>query len=161
MIAAFLESIKYVGHMWPVAILRILLGYKYLDGAIARIQEGYLEHAYISERLILTTGEVAASSSLYYDIFKGLAQTQWLAMTYVFIGIELIVGAAYLIGYCVRMAGILGLILSLHIFLFFDFPSAPAQVYLFYIHLLFLFLGAGRCLGLDYYFYKSRRGLLW
>ena len=158
MFAAFLESIKYVGHMWPVAIVRILLGYQYISIVLARLQSGYFQHAYISERLKLTGIE---STSFYFEIFKSLIQSQWLIMTYVLVGIEVLVGISYILGFGVRVASFLGMILSLHIYFYFDFITSPGQLYVFYVHLLFCLLGAGRCLGLDYYFFKSRRGLLW
>ncbi len=159
MLASFLESIKYVGHMYPVAFVRIILGYQSISTVLTRINSGYLEHPYISERLNLSmAGE---SSGLYFEIFKSLIQSQWLAMTYVLLLFETIIGVSYILGFGVRIASLLGMLLSLHIYFFFEFQSSPGQIFLFYIHLLFLMLGAGRCLGLDYYFFKSRRGLLW
>lgn len=160
MVASYLESIKYVGHMWPVAIIRIILGYQYLSMVIARIQTGYLQHAYISERLNLSEADIAAPS-LYFELFKNLIQSQWLIMTYILLGFEILIGLSYVLGFGVRIASLLGMFLSFHIFIYFDFQTSPGQIYIFYIHLLFCLIGAGRCLGLDYYFFKSRRGLLW
>ncbi len=158
MLASFLESIKYVGHMYPLAFVRIILGYQSLSMAFFRINNGYLEHATISDRLNLSPG---GGGGLYFDLFKSLIQSQWLLMTYVLITLEIFIGISYILGFGVRVAALFGMFLSLHIYIYFDFATAPGQLYLFYIHLLFLMLGAGRCLGLDYYFYKSRRGLLW
>ena len=159
MLASYLESIKYVGHMYPVAFVRILLGYQAISMVISRINTGYLEHAYISERLNLSVG--GESPSLYFQLFKSVIQGQWLAMTYVLIFFEILIGLSYILGSGVRVASLLGMLLSLHIYLYFDFQSSPGQIYLFYVHLIFFLLGAGRCLGLDYHFFKSRRGLLW
>lgn len=157
MLASFLESIKYVGHMWPLAIVRIILGYQYISLVVARLQSGYLEHAYISERLKLT----ATETSFYFDVFKNLVQSHWLIMTYILIGFEFCIGVSYILGFGVRVVSLIGMLLSLHIYFYFDFTISPGQIYCFYIHLLFCLLGAGRCLGVDYYFFKSRRGLLW
>lgn len=159
MLASYLESIKYVGHMYPVAFVRILLGYQSLSMVVSRINTGYLEHAYISERLNLSAG--GENPGLYFELFKNLIQGQWLPMTYILIISEIAIGCSYILGFGVRIASLLGMLLSLHIYLYFDFQSSPGQIYLFYVHLLFFLLGAGRCLGLDYYFFKSRRGLLW
>lgn len=145
--------------MYPVAFVRIVLGYQYLSMVISRVNNGYLDHPYISERLNLSMG--GGSSGLYFEIFKSLIQSQWLVMTYVLILLEVVIGISYILGFGVRIASLLGMILSLHIYFFFEFQTSPGQVYLFYVHLLFFTLGAGRCLGLDYYFFKSRRGLLW
>lgn len=160
MFASYLESIKYVGHLFPVAFVRIVLGYQYLSMVLGRIQSGYLEHAYLSDRFKLTTTSEPVMG-LYYEVLKGIVQPYWLVATYMLISIEIIIGLSYILGFGVRVASLLGMILSLHMFLYFDFQSSPGQYYMFYIHLLFFMLGAGRCLGLDYYFYKSRRGLLW
>ncbi|MCB0378591.1 MAG: hypothetical protein KDD33_08875, partial [Bdellovibrionales bacterium] len=81
--------------------------------------------------------------------------------TYLLLGCELIIGISFILGLGVRFTSLLGALLSLHMYSYFDFPSGPGQIYLFYIHVLFLLVGAGRCLGFDYYFFKSRRGLLW
>jgi len=160
MLASFFESIKYVGHMWPIAIIRIVVGYQYLSLMSARLQKGYLEHAYISEQLNLSESEVL-SSGIYFDLFKSLIQSQWLVMTYVLLSVEAFIGLSYILGLGVRVTSLLGVFLSLHIFLYFEVVVGAGQIYLLYIHLLFFLIGAGRCLGLDYYFFKSRRGLLW
>lgn len=159
LLASYFESIKYVGHMWPVALVRIALGYQYLSIVVARIQTGYLKHAYVSEKLNL--GDTNLSAGVYFEIFKNAIQSQWLAMTYILIGIEVVIGVSYILGLGVRIASLLGMMLSLHMYLFFDPATSSGQIYLFYVHLLFCLLGAGRCLGFDYYFFKSRRGLLW
>ncbi len=160
MLASFFESIKYVGHMWPVALIRIVVGYQYLSLLSARLQKGYLEHAYISEQLNLSEAHVLASG-LYFELFKSLIQSQWLVMTYVLLTIEGLIGVSYVLGLGVRITSLLGVFLSLHIFLYFELVVGSGQIYLLYIHLLFFLIGAGRCLGLDYYLFKSRRGLLW
>jgi thiosulfate dehydrogenase [quinone] large subunit len=160
MLASYLESIKYVGHMYPVAFVRLLIGWHYLSNVLSRVNTGYLEHAYISERLNLSVGNELASG-IYFDLFKNLIQSHWLIMTYVLIFFEVLIGFSYILGFGVRIAGLLGMLLSLHIYFYFEFPMSPGNIYLCCIHFLFVSVGAGRCLGLDYYFFKSRRGLLW
>lgn len=160
MLASFLESIKYVGHMYPLAFVRIVLGYQSLSMVLSQINSGYLEHAYLSERLNLSPGE-SGNTGIYFELFKNLIQSQWLFMTYMLLTVEVIIGISYIVGFGVRIASLLGMLLSLHFYFYFDFSTSPGQIYLLYIHLLFFMLGAGRCLGIDYYFYKSRRGLLW
>lgn len=145
--------------MWPVALVRIALGYQYLSLVVSRIQTGYLKHAYVSEKLNL--GESNAAGGVYFEIFKNAIQSQWMAMTYVLLGIEILIGVSYILGLGVRIASLFGMILSIHMYLYFDLTTSSGQIYLFYVHLLFCLLGAGRCLGFDYYFFKSRRGLLW
>ncbi len=160
MVASFLESIRYVGHMWPLALVRIFIGFQAVSKVLEHVQTGYLDHPYISERLNLTEGPQIAFG-IYFEVFKSLIQSQWYLMTYVLIILQLIVGLSYILGLGVRIASLIGMILSIHLYLFFEFASSPGEIYLFYIHLLFCLLGAGRCLGLDFYFYKSRRGIIW
>jgi thiosulfate dehydrogenase (quinone) large subunit len=61
----------------------------------------------------------------------------------------------------VRPAAILGAILALN-FIYFGGPDNTAlqQTHLV-LFIVLGWLGAGRCLGLDYYFYKRQRGLWW
>ena len=117
MLASFLESIKYVGHMYPVAFVRIVLGYQSLAMVVSRVNTGYLENAYISDRLNLSSGGEA--SGLYFDLFKSLIQGQWLMMTYVLIIFEVIIGCSYVVGFGVRVASLLGMLLSCCICIFF------------------------------------------
>ncbi|MCB0379263.1 MAG: hypothetical protein KDD33_12290, partial [Bdellovibrionales bacterium] len=77
MLVAFLESIKYVGHLWPVALIRVVLGYQYLKLFFLRLQSGYLDHAYISERLDISHPPTGLGG-IYFDVFKSLIQSQWL-----------------------------------------------------------------------------------
>lgn len=160
MLASYFESIKYVGHLWPVALIRITVGYQYLSLVLARIQQGYFEHAYLSEQLDLS-GQTGLSSSLYFELLKGTVQGQWLLVTYVLVVSEILIGLSYVLGFGVRLTSLLGILLSFHFYLFFDASFSAGQQYLILLHTLFCLIGAGRCLGLDFYFYKSRRGLLW
>jgi len=146
--------------MYPVAFVRLIVGWHYLSSVLTRINSGYLDHAYISERLNLSAGGELAPG-FYFDIFKSLIQGQWLLMTYVLIALEVVIGISYILGFGVRIASVLAMMLSLHIYFYFDFAASPGHIYLFCIHFLLFSVGAGRCFGLDYYFFKSRRGLLW
>ena len=143
---------------WP--LIRIIFGYRYISLALDRIRAGYLEHAYISEYFNLSGSDLRIPD-FYFQLFKNLVQSQWFQLTCVFISLEVLIGISYVLGFCVRLAGLFGIILSFHIYLFFSAQYGTGQIYMFYLHLLFLLSGAGRCLGFDYYFFKSRRGLFW
>lgn len=160
MIVTYLESIKYIGHLWPVALMRIFIGTLYTRMALHRIQDGYLDEPYLGEKMGLGLDSVT-SGGPYYEFLQSFIQNQWYSASMALIALELLIGASYFVGYGVRISAAVALILSMHSYLFFDPTGVEAQFYLFCIHLLFLLLGAGRCLGLDYYFYKSRRGILW
>ena len=160
MILSYLESIRYVGHLWPVALLRLALGYTYLSSAIYELQEGYLDLDHIGPYLL------PDSSSIYFpgfycQFFKHFIQLYPLQATYALLSIQIVIGCSFILGFGVRITALLGLLLCLHLYAFFDFPISSGQGQMFSIHLLFFLLSAGRPLGLDYYFYKSRHGLLW
>ncbi len=42
MFVAFFDSVKYVGHLIPIAFLRVFLGYFYLDSALRQFQGDFL-----------------------------------------------------------------------------------------------------------------------
>lgn len=160
MILAFLESIKYVGHLWPVALLRIFISIQYFRMASFHLQSGFLDHPFLSEQLRLKM-ESMGVLNLYTSVFSHFIQENWLVASYVIIATEFLVAFSYLFGYLVRPVALWAAIVSLHLFWLVETQGDYAQLFIFSIHLCFCLIGAGRCLGLDYYFYKSRRGLLW
>ena len=160
MIFSFFESFKYVGHLWPIGVFRFIMGYHYFSWAMGRYRGGYFEHAYLNEKIRL-----ALPSSLapdwYQSFLEETVQSHWLSFTYVLTISELLIGLSFLLGYLVRPFSILGVFLSLNFMWAFGAKSYDYYQTLLFIHLSFLLLGAGRCLGFDYYFYKSRRGIWW
>jgi len=160
MVAAYLESIKYIGHLWPIALMRVFIGTLYAQLALGRLNEGYLDHPFLSEKMQIA-GESFVAGGMYFEMLKSTIQNNWYLASAILIGCELLISGAYFIGFGVRVVGLLAMLLSIHSYLFFGAVGGESQFYLFYIHLMFVLMGAGRCLGLDYYFYKSRRGILW
>lgn len=160
MVRSFLESIKYVGHLWPVALFRFYMGFYYINSAFSRVDLGYLEHAYINEKVSLI--EVKNNlANIYFNFLKTFVSEYWYIFSYGLIVAELVIGVSFILGLGVRFSTVLGMFLTFNLIWFFDFSDQAAQLFIFLIHLLFFLLGAGRCLGIDYHFYKSRRGLLW
>ena len=85
----------------------------------------------------------------------------WQVAAFLFIGLQLVIGISYVIGYVVRPVSILAVLLCLN---YFAIHSVEREVFfklLIACHIMLAWVGAGRCLGLDYYFFKRRRGLLW
>lgn len=160
MVLVFLESIKYVGHLWPVALLRIFIAFQYFRMASEHFKLGLLDHPFLSEQLRLKMESVNALSG-YFSIWNTFMQENWLIASYVVIISEVIIGVSYLVGYLVRPVALWAAFLSLHLFWLVEAKGDNTLLLAFSIHACLCLLGAGRCLGLDYYFYKSRRGLLW
>jgi thiosulfate dehydrogenase [quinone] large subunit len=49
MLISFFESMKYMGHLWPIALFRLYVGYIYVSTALAKIQQGFLEQPVLIE----------------------------------------------------------------------------------------------------------------
>ncbi|MFN9068449.1 MAG: hypothetical protein ACK5V3_14540, partial [Bdellovibrionales bacterium] len=67
----------------------------------------------------------------------------------------------YIVGYVVRPTALLGAFLT--VFMIYLNPAASQDFFkiLLATHVTFAWLGAGRCLGLDYYYFKRVRGVWW
>ncbi len=159
-ILSFLESIKYVGHLWPISLMRWFVCAQYFSMGITHWRSGLLEHPYLSEQLRIKIEAIGALNS-YLSFWVSFIQDYWLVVSYVVICTEFVVALSYLLGYLVRPVALWASFLSLHLFLLVEAQGDSSLLYLSAIHLTFCLLGAGRSLGFDYYFYKSRRGLLW
>lgn len=160
MFVAFFESIKYVGHLWPLSFLRIFIGYHFLQSAIERFEGDYL----LQPRLAAAINEYLPQSDApywYSSFLENVVVPNWQIFAYSITYCEFLIGICFLIGFLVRPVAILGLLLSLNAI----FTSAPAltELYVAYlaIFLTMALLGAGRCLGFDYFFFKRNRGIWW
>ena len=160
MVVSFLESLRYAGLLWPVALLRIFMSIQYFGMAMYLLQAGYLEHPYLNEQMRLKLENLGALSS-YVQLWSVMIQNYWIVASYLIICSQFLIAASYLLGYLVRPVALWAAFLSLHMYILVDAQGEKTQLFAFAIHSTFCLLGAGRCLGLDYYFYKSRRGLLW
>jgi thiosulfate dehydrogenase (quinone) large subunit len=160
MVLDFLESIKYVGHLWPIALLRFFIGFQYFRMASDHFKSGLLEHPFLAEQLRLKMENVDVLGG-YFSLWNSFMQENWFIASYVVIISELVIGVSYIFGYLVRPVALWAAFLSLHLFWLVEAKGDMTLLFAFSIHTTFCLLGAGRCLGVDYYFYKSRRGLLW
>lgn len=160
MFLAFLESVKYVGHLLPISFLRIFLGYYYLQHALERMGSDFLERPRIAEQI--SEWLPLSEAPLWYKVFiSQTAVPYWQFIAFAYIGIELIIAFSYIIGYVVRPVALLAAFFSLNL-LFISSPQSEELLKTFIaIHIILAWIGAGRCLGVDYYFYKRRRGLWW
>jgi thiosulfate dehydrogenase [quinone] large subunit len=160
MILAYLESFKYVGHLWPISLLRFVIGWQYLRMALNHVNSSYLQHPYLSEQLRLKLESIGVLNG-YLHFWEVQIQENWLVVSYLIVITEFLVAASYFLGYLVRPVALWAAFLSLHLFWMVEAQGDSTQLLAFFIHVTFFLIGAGRCLGFDYYFYKSRRGLLW
>ncbi len=159
MIVAFFESIKYVGHLFPLAFLRVFVGYFYLNQALLKYNGDFLTHPRIAD--LITTGLAQSTAPTWYSEFLSqVAIPHWRVFSGVIVACELLLGFSYLLGYLVRPMAIVGVLLSC--FYLSVYPTADIFYKTFIaVHITLAWLAAGRCLGFDYYFYKRNRGIWW
>lgn len=161
MLVAFVESIKYVGHLLPIAFLRVFLGYYYFNQALLNINGDYLTHAYLAEdiRSFLPRSN---APEWYKTFLETVTVPNWQFFAIAITVVQLAVGLSYILGYMVRPFSFLAIGLGVGLLL----AVGPDQselltTFMLVLHFTLGWLGAGRCLGLDYYFYKRRRGVWW
>jgi thiosulfate dehydrogenase (quinone) large subunit len=164
MLTAFLESVKYTGHLIPVAFLRIFLGYWYLQQALLKFSGDFLHRprlaSQISENL-----SVLHLSPWYKNLIEVAVVQHWQTCAFIILGLEFAIAVSYLIGYVVRPVAILAAFMSINM-LILSVPGGTGygidQWRTFTaLHLALAWISAGRCLGLDYFFFKRRRGIWW
>lgn len=160
MFVAFFESVKYVGHLLPISFLRIFLGYYYLDQALIHFRGDYLAFP----RLASQIGEVLPSlqtANWYRQFLEGVVVPNWQIFAFVVVAIEFGIAISYILGYVVRPMALVGVLLSFNMLILAGPQMGDLYKTFIAIHLIMAWVGAGRCLGLDYYFFKRRRGIWW
>lgn len=160
MLLSFFESLKYVGHLLPISFLRVYLGYYYLESALIKFRGDFL----LRPRLAFQIEEwlpISFAPDWYKVLIHVYIVPQWQKLAFVILGLELAIAISYILGYVVRPMALIGVLLCLNML----FISGPGQEDLLKtflaIHFILAWIGAGRCLGIDYYFYKRRRGIWW
>lgn len=160
MLASFLESIKYVGHLIPIAFLRIFVGSIYFQSALIKFQSDFL----VKPKLASEVAEVLPTLLLpvwYKELVEAWLVTRWQSFGFVWMALEFAIGISFVLGYVVRPIAILAAFLSFQFLIIHLAPGEAWHRLLFVLHLAFAWVGAGRCLGIDYYFYKRQRGWWW
>lgn len=157
---SFFESIKYSGHLFPISFLRIFFGALYFQEAWSRFHGDFLYKPRLAEQI--SEWLPVSSAPAWYKIFMG-AQIlpYWQGLAFVIVGLQFAIGISYILGYVVRPMSLLALVFCFNqIYLTPPQSEGLLKVYMA-VHLVLAWMGAGRCLGLDYYFFKRRRGIWW
>lgn len=161
MLIAFVESIRYVGHLLPVAFLRVFLGYYYFNQALLNLHGDFLTHAYLAEDI---RGFLPRSPApeWYKTALETIVIPNWQFFAIAITVAQALVGLSYILGYMVRPFSLVGILLGLNLMLSLGPHQSELQTtFMLILHFTLGWLGAGRCLGLDYYFFKRRRGIWW
>ncbi len=160
MIVSFFESIRYVGHLFPAAFLRIYIGYYFLNNSLVKFQGDFLTRP----RLAATLGEWLPGSfspDWYRSLIESFVIPNWQIFSYLLASSELVIGVSFLLGYMVRPVSVLGVFLSFNFILIGATMQQDFYKIAIAVFITLGWLGAGRCLGLDYYFFKKKRGIWW
>ena len=161
MLVALVESIKYVGHLLPIAFLRIFIGFMYFDQGLARARGDFLTHAYLAEdiRAHLPT---SLAPEWYKSFLENVVIPNWQVFAVSITAASIAIGVSYMIGYMVRPLSLIAIALGFGLTLALGpQPNEAQSTLLLFLHFVLGWLGAGRCFGVDYYFYKRRRGIWW
>jgi thiosulfate dehydrogenase (quinone) large subunit len=160
MFVSFLESLRHVGQLYPVALLRIFFGYTYFSDALERATGPYIVQPRLAATLVKNISE-ANLWPWYHEAIETIVIPNWQFFAYALVYLEFIIGISLILGFLVRPVTLIGLFLSANaMFLLHGDSYALSSLHLLVFFVLF-WIGAGRCLGFDYYFYKRHRGLWW
>lgn len=160
MLQAYFESIKYVGHLLPMSFLRIFLGYFYLDLVFKDWKQFVTGVGGYSDIFVEALNK-AQIPSWYRLLISEQLIPHWHTYAFIIIGLQLAVGVSYIIGYVVRPVSMLAVLLCLNYLTIYSVDREIFFKLLIACHIMLAWVGAGRCLGIDYYFFKRRRGLWW
>jgi thiosulfate dehydrogenase [quinone] large subunit len=160
MFASFFESVKYVGHLLPISFLRVFLGYYYFQQALSAYQGDFL----MRPRLAAMVSEALPTLSVpqwYRSFLENMVVPHWQIFAFIILGLQFAIAISYLLGYVVRPMALMGMAISLFYLVLSNHPADDLFRTFIAIHFVMAWVGAGRCLGIDYYFFKRRRGVWW
>ena len=160
MLVAFFESIKYSGHLVPISFLRIFVGYYYLQEFILKFSGDFLIRPRVAE--MISQNLVASQAPEWVKwILNTYMVVHWQGFAFTLLAIELAIAISYILGYVVRPIGLLAVLSTILLLYLRLSGSQDFLKILLATHFAFAWVGAGRCLGLDYYFFKRVRGIWW
>lgn len=161
MLQSYFESIKYVGHLLPISFLRIFIGYFYLNLAF-KDWLVYSSGGNAFSEMLIDALNKAQIPSWYRLLLSEQMIPNWNIVVFILIGLQIATGVSYILGYVVRPMSVFAILLCVNFLIL----SGGGEKEIFYklliaCHVLLAWVGAGRCLGIDYYFFKRRRGVWW
>ncbi len=160
MFISFFESFKYLGHLWPIALLRIYFGYVFLQAGIYKIKHDFLTTPAL-QTILDGWVKAAPHQDSYTQFLQNWVIPHWQVFSYMVVSAEVLIGICYILGFFVRPAAIIAIILNLNILLAGGAEVAAVNQVFIAVNAALLMVGAGRCLGFDYHFYKRIRGIWW
>jgi thiosulfate dehydrogenase [quinone] large subunit len=159
-ILAFLESFKYLGHQWPLSMLRIFIGYIFLQAGFNKVNMHFLTEPILQETIYKWINQ-GIENQTFLHFLQTIVLPHWQIFSYLVTIGEMAVGLSYIFGFLVRPAALGGLLMNATFVLAAGINTQLLNQVLMGIHVIFFLAGAGRSIGFDYYFYKKVRGLWW
>ncbi|MBE8162746.1 MAG: DoxX family membrane protein [Bdellovibrionaceae bacterium] len=160
MFYSFLESIKFTAHIFPLAIFRIGIGFYFLNQSMDKLNTNYLVTPRLARDLSELLSSSQASVNFKYFISEAVIPS-WQFFAYLLFFLQLFIGFSFISGFLVRISSILGVVLCTFYLLIEVSSITPFFQILLLSFISMGFIGAGRCLGMDYFFYKRYNGWLW
>ncbi len=155
-----IESLRYVNHLWPVLILRLYVSYFFFARYSQKLSEDFLNQPRLSaaiDEFLYLSEPPAWIQSFYVDY----VQENWSLAAGLIMDTEWVLGFLFLIGFLNRPGALIGM-LFLYMGSFISSPVEQMQVLpLTAVLFTLLIFGSGRVGGVDYFFYKRQRGLIW
>lgn len=160
MIISFFESFKYLGHIWPIALLRIYTGMFFFNAGMHKLKSGFLESPQLTD-ILKKWIESGVMDPGYAIFIQNHVLTHWKIVSSLVVFGEIGVGLAFIVGFMVRPAALAAILMNVNFLLAAGNPAATTNKLFIMINLTLFLVSAGRCVGLDYYFYKKIRGIWW
>ncbi len=160
MIRELLESLKYVGHYFAICFLRIYVGIHIFNLGWSKYHGDYINEPLLAAQIneFLRLGSYPAAIEYF---FIEIVRPYWSIFAQLQVSLEIATGLLLIFGFLVRPTVFL-LLVYLWSFSYIQDQVLWPWISLFSAVLFTLgWAGAGRCVGLDYYFYKRYRGFLW
>lgn len=160
MIFAFFESLKYVGHFFPLVVLRVFMGSWFMKEALAKYNSDYL----LQPKLAAAINEFLPNSSApdwYRNILDSAVVPHWQIFAYSLMYFEFLIGVGLIMGFLTRPLALLAAFIAWNYMYNSAADLTPFYTLQIVVALVLSWIGAGRCLGMDYFFFKRQRGLLW
>lgn len=136
------------------------MGYFYLQEAASKYSGDFLNQPILAETISESLRNQIPPLWLH-SFLEQIAIPYWQIFAHLMASMEFALGVCLIIGYLVRPASIIAIVLS--IFMIWISPLEQTLVLKTFIaiNITLAWLGAGRCIGFDYYFYKRMRGIWW
>lgn len=157
----YVESFRYSNHMWPVFLLRVYVGFYLISESLYKTSMGFLEKPVLSALIDENLFSLESAPFFIKSFYLDLVQSNWLFWSKTLINIEWFIGLLFIFGFLVRPASILLFFYFYLVSFILSSGAWMAMEQILIMVILLLVLGAGRVGGLDYFFYKRQRGLVW